>query len=323
MRPLWSTVNTASGAARNSVRNRHSACRSVSTSSAFSSETESRSPIASMRSRSAVVNTRAFVVPTVTAPIRSPRRAIGTMATPVMNPFTRSYSFGIELARNARGCRRPSTRCRFGCTRPIADPVIGIVRARQAAADARADDDANLSVVADQPHDSAVRLRDVGDGFEKSLENALRIELERDLLAEPPHALEHALRILELARAAHDRLLERGRQLGAPRPSIARGRSRRAARAPARSSPTSVSTPASSAMPSSSATIRLWLVSPQLEQQDGTNEHAGELRGDNPARDLRRVRQPPHRAAVGARNGAARGCPTGYVRNSCSSEWKW
>ena len=47
MRPLCSTVSTASGAARKSVRKRHSVLRSVSTSSAFASATDSRSAIAS------------------------------------------------------------------------------------------------------------------------------------------------------------------------------------------------------------------------------------------------------------------------------------
>ena len=62
MRPSCWTVNTASGAARKSVRKRSSAVRIVSTSSAFSSETERRSAIASIRSISAVLNSRSFVV---------------------------------------------------------------------------------------------------------------------------------------------------------------------------------------------------------------------------------------------------------------------
>src|SRR6185312_3443466 len=66
------------------------------------------------------------------------------------------------------------------------------------------------AVVADEGDEASLGLRDVGDSLEKALDHTTGIELEGDLLAEPPHTLQHAPGVLELARAAGDRLLELG-----------------------------------------------------------------------------------------------------------------
>jgi hypothetical protein len=44
--------------------------------------------------------------------------------------------------------------------------------------------------------------------LEKAIEHAARIELQCDLLPEPPHAVQHALRVVELQRAFHDALFQ-------------------------------------------------------------------------------------------------------------------
>ena len=69
------------------------------------------------------------------------------------------------------------------------------------------------AIVGEETERGAIRLRDVGGRLEEAVEHAARIELQRDLLAEPPHAVQHALRVIELERALDDALLERGLQL--------------------------------------------------------------------------------------------------------------
>ena len=60
----------------------------------------------------------------------------------------------------------------------------------------------------------AVRLRDVRGRLEEPLEHVPRVELQGDLLAEPPHAVQHALRVVELQGALYHAPLEGG--LGLP-----------------------------------------------------------------------------------------------------------
>ena len=65
------------------------------------------------------------------------------------------------------------------------------------------------AVGSQQPERGAVGLGDVSGRLEKSVEHASRIELQRDLLAEPPHAVQDALRVVQLEGALCDALLER------------------------------------------------------------------------------------------------------------------
>ncbi len=65
------------------------------------------------------------------------------------------------------------------------------------------------AVGGEQTERRTVGLGDVGRRLEKAVEHAPRIELQRDLLAEPPHAVQHALRVVELEGALGDTFLER------------------------------------------------------------------------------------------------------------------
>jgi hypothetical protein len=69
------------------------------------------------------------------------------------------------------------------------------------------------SVISQKAERRAIRLRDVRSGFEETIEHAARVELQRDLLAEPPHAMQHALRVVQLERALDHALLERRLEL--------------------------------------------------------------------------------------------------------------
>ena len=95
-------------------------------------------------------------------------------------------------------------------TRPMAEPVMGMCSPAMTLNTPLA---AAISIFPSCGHEAerrAVRLRDVRHRLEEALEHAPRVELQRDLLPEPPHALQHALRVVQLQRALHHALLERG-----------------------------------------------------------------------------------------------------------------
>src|SRR5665647_1845436 len=95
------------------------------------------------------------------------------------------------------------------------DPRRVLDRFLEAVADVAQADGAALGLLTDhamigeQAECGAIRLRDVGDRLEKTVEHATRIELQRDLLPEPPHAMQHPLRVVELQCSLDDALLER------------------------------------------------------------------------------------------------------------------
>ena len=64
-------------------------------------------------------------------------------------------------------------------------------------------------VVGEQAKRGAIRLRHVGRCLEEAVEHPPRIQLERDLLPQPPHAVQHALRIIELECSLRDPQLQR------------------------------------------------------------------------------------------------------------------
>ena len=68
-------------------------------------------------------------------------------------------------------------------------------------------------LVGDEADRGAVGAQHVHRRLDEALQHLRRIELERDLLAQRPHALEHAMRLGQLLRAQRHALLEHPRQL--------------------------------------------------------------------------------------------------------------
>jgi hypothetical protein len=129
----------------------------------------------------------------VTAPMRSPRRCTGTIGADLLTMFVRvgdaPCSSRADDAAHGRTCE-------------------GKAHPRHSAEDAARRGHLDESIVVEQSECGAVGLRDVGSRLAKPVEHSPGIQLQGDLLTEPPHAMEDALRIVELERALDHALFE-------------------------------------------------------------------------------------------------------------------
>ena len=73
--------------------------------------------------------------------------------------------------------------------------------------------DAQLAVVLEDAEISALDTLDVGEGVHEALQHTVGLQFGVDLVAELPHAMQHALRLGERDGALRDERLKRGAQL--------------------------------------------------------------------------------------------------------------